>query len=124
METDILSTISWRMHPVTAHLVARNVLELLPSTKDDLQNKRMDDVDMLLFIATRRHNLLQDTPSTIAFAAVLAASAYWNVSTEYLWGFVEGIDECDHSRVSAHCKEIESLLNFDYGTVDPICQSK
>jgi hypothetical protein len=30
----------------------------------------MDDVDMLIFIATRQHNLLHGTPSTISFAAV------------------------------------------------------
>jgi hypothetical protein len=117
METGILSTISWRMNPVTAHLVARDVLGLLPSTKDDLQHQRTDDVGMLICIATRQQNLLHDTPSTIAFAAVLAASTYLNLSTEVLWGLVGSIEEISRSRVAAHFKEMESLLNFEGDTV-------
>jgi len=113
METDILDTISWRMHPVTPHLVARNVLALLPQTNDRLEQQRMDDVDTLLFIATRQHSLLHDSPSTIAFAAVLASSAYSKLSTVLLWDLVDSIDEIDRSRVSAQCKDMEDLLNLD-----------
>jgi hypothetical protein len=113
METDIMSTISWQMHPVTAHLVARNVLGLLPSTNDDLQHQRTDDVDMLICIATRQYKLLHDTPSTIAFAAVLAASSYSNLPTEVLWGLVDSIEEIDRSRVAAHCQEMENILKHN-----------
>ena len=111
MENDILSTISWRMHPVTALSVARNVLGLFPSTEDDLQYQQMDDVELLIFEATRQHNLLHDTPSTIAFAAVLAASAYRNLSTGALWNLVDSIEEIDRYRVAANSTEMEKILN-------------
>ena len=68
---------------------------------------------MLICIATRQYNLLHDTPSTIAFAAVLAASAYSNLSTEVLWGLVDSIEEIDRSRVAAHFQEMENILNFN-----------
>ncbi len=85
MEAYILKLISWRVHPVTSHCIARNVLALLPVCKESLSHQRHEDVEMLLYAAAGQYNLVHETPAMLALAAVLAATMYSNLPKQPVW---------------------------------------
>ncbi len=85
MEAYILKLISWRVHPVTSHCIARNVLALLPACKESLSHQRQEDVEMLLCAAAGQYNLVHETPAMLALAAVLAATIYSNLPKQPVW---------------------------------------
>ena len=112
-EAAILQSISWRVHPVTPHCIARNVMILLPPCSDDAMQLRHEDVDTLLEISIGGHELRGDAPSTIAFAAILATNAFYNLTNERVWNIArEIVPDLDVARIVACSEAMEQLLGF------------
>ena len=113
MEAGVLEAIEWRVHPVTSSCIAQNVLALLPLCKGPLSHQRKEDVDMLLCAAIGQYYLLCETPSTLALAAVLAASTYSHLPTQSVWDLIEEIGSCiDDERVKVNSEEMLKLLTM------------
>jgi hypothetical protein len=113
MEAHILETINWRVHPVTSYAIARNALRVLPPCRAALKHQRQEDVDMLLYAANGHYYLLCETPSTLAFAAVLASTFYSDLSVQSVWDLIKhlgaSVSDC---RVKIISEEMLKLLTM------------
>jgi hypothetical protein len=123
MESKVLQCkyVKWRVHPVTTHCLSRNIMFVIPASSKVIADQREQDVETLLEIAAGEYEHLNDLPSTIAFAAVLASTRVCNLPVETLWNLARSIPALNHKRILI-CEEMMLQLLL-FGEDDVIAKS-
>ncbi len=123
MESKVLQCkyVKWRVHPVTTHCLSRNIMLVFPASCEAIADQREEDVETLLEIAAGEYEHLDDLPSTIAFAAVLASTRVCNSPVEMVWNLARSLPALNHKRISICEEKMLQLLLF--GEDDAISKS-
>ena len=113
MESKILPKISWRLHPVTPHAIVKQLSILLPSPRGRTKHFVDEDIETCLVIMLSQYQTLRDTPSTLAFGAVVAAFTYANLSVGPIWKLIEELGNLlEPSKIVSYSTDMLGLLTM------------